>query len=91
MKALKIGETGSFYALDSNEGPNYGLVVAGVHNEGKNLLDMKGAGGREIIKEVLTKKNGALQYVALTESGASRERIAAFASYDEWKWVVDVS
>jgi methyl-accepting chemotaxis protein-2 (aspartate sensor receptor) len=49
---------------------------------------LKGADGREVIKEVLNKKNGVLQYEAMTEDGSSRDRIAAFASFDEWKWVV---
>lgn len=88
IHALQIGETGSFYALNSNEGPNYGVAVAGVGKEGKNFLGLKGADGREVVKELLAKKNGVLQYEAQTEDGSSRDRIAAFASFDEWKWVV---
>jgi len=91
INALKVGDTGHFYVVDSKEGKGFGEVVVDAKREGQNLLGLKGADGREIIKEILNKRSGVLQYPAIDISSSdhsSRERLVAFGEVKEWSWVV---
>jgi len=91
INALKVGTSGYFYVLDANDGKSYGDVVVDRKREGLNLLGLKGADGREIVKEILTKKNGLLQYMAKGEADgetSARERSVTFGEFKDWKWIV---
>ena len=94
IAALKVGETGTFYAISSKRGDGYGeiildAVIAGKsYKSGTSILGMKSADGQEVAKEMLSQKNGNMQYLALTEDGRTRERTIAFAEFPDWNWVV---
>ena len=94
IAALKIGETGSFYAISSKKGDEYGRLVldatiAGqVYKAGSNLVDFKSADGVTVTKDMLMKKNGSMQYLATSPSGKVRERTIAFAAFPEWDWLI---
>ncbi len=91
INALKVGETGYFYALDANQGSGFGDLVVHGKREGQNVLGEKSADGQEYVKEILNTKAGSLRYLpkgeAAGESG-SGERIAVFGHFKEWNWVI---
>ncbi|MFJ3055862.1 Cache 3/Cache 2 fusion domain-containing protein [Herbaspirillum sp. NPDC087042] len=88
IKALRIGETGNFYALNAREGKELGVLIAGAAREGKeegaSLLELKDASGDTYIKTVLQQKQGTLQYTATD----GRRKIIAFTHYPAWNWVI---
>lgn len=86
--ALKIGDTGSFYAIDASDGKGQGDVVVDQKREGQNLLGLKSADGRDVIKEIIAKKQGSLRYQATVEKVGGRERMTAFKHFKDWNWIV---
>jgi len=89
IKTLKIGDSGYFYALDASDGKQLGDLVVHPTREGANILMDKSADSREYIKEILSKKNGEIQYASLDDTTASgRARIAAFSHFKDWNWVI---
>jgi methyl-accepting chemotaxis protein-2 (aspartate sensor receptor) len=91
IKAIKVGQTGYFYVLNAAPGQNYGTLLIHPSKEGTNILDSKDADGHEFVKEMLDKKNGAIRYPwADAEAGdkAPRERIANYAYFKDWKWLI---
>ena len=88
IKALKIGQTGNFYALNAREGKDLGVMIAGAPREGKeegaSLLELKDAAGESYIRTVLQQKEGALHYT--TTDG--RKKILVFTHYAPWNWVI---
>lgn len=83
IKALKLGETGQFYALVAREGKDLGKLVIHRRNEGQNILGAKDDGGREFVKEILARKQGSLRYHLDDE-----EWIASFDYIKSWDMVV---
>jgi methyl-accepting chemotaxis protein len=61
IRAIKIGETGYVYAFDG-EGKEAGTMIIHPSLEGKNMLDVKSAEGKEIFKEMIAKKDGIIEY-----------------------------
>ncbi|EOA05198.1 methyl-accepting chemotaxis transmembrane protein [Herbaspirillum frisingense GSF30] len=88
IKALKIGQTGNFYALNGREGKDLGVMIAGAPREGKeegaSLLELKDAAGESYIRTVLQQKEGALHYTAID----GRKKIVVFTHYSPWNWVI---
>jgi methyl-accepting chemotaxis protein-2 (aspartate sensor receptor) len=91
IKALKIGNTGYFFVLNSSPGKGYGNAVVHPTSQDKNLLDSKDANGREFIREILEQKSGSISYPwQNVEAGETHTR-SKFVSYIEfapWKWIV---
>ncbi|MET3139610.1 methyl-accepting chemotaxis protein [Undibacterium sp. GrIS 1.2] len=91
IRAMKIGDTGYFYALDAREGKNLGTLIIHPSKEGQIILDSKDSSGREFIKEILERKEGVIRYPWVnTERGESetREKIVAFMPIKNWNWIV---
>ena len=89
IRPAKVGLTGYLYVLDATEGSQYGTLVIHPEKEGQNLLGAKDASGREFIKEILTAKNGTIEYPWQSQSDpAPRDKIAVFDHYPEWNWIV---
>ena len=91
VASTKIAETGYFYVIDANDGKNYGDLVVHPKLEGQNALALKTADGREYIKEILSKKNGIIEYPssgALDQTAAGRDRLSTFGHFKDWNWVV---
>ena len=94
VSALTVGDTGSFYAVSNRKGKEYGTIqmhatIAGKkYDPGHNVLDLKSADGREVVREMLTKKNGVMQYDVISGDGSIRERTIAFAEFSDWDFVI---
>ncbi|KQV80692.1 chemotaxis protein [Massilia sp. Root351] len=89
IKAIKVGQTGYFYVLNSTPGKNYGTLVVHPAKEGANILESKDAGGREFIKEILEKKQGIIRYPWLNPGESSaREKVVAYTAFPDWNWVI---
>ncbi len=89
VKAMKLGESGFFYALSAKPGIDYGKLLIHPSAEGQNLLESKDANGREFIKEILEQKNGSFHYLEIAKDNtAPRERIASFSYNKNWNMVV---
>ena len=87
LLSLKVGKTGGYYVLDAAAGPDYGKLVIAAKREGQNVLADKATDGREFIKEILNKKEGAIHYRSPADAG-SPERLATFIYLQDKKWVV---
>ena len=94
VAALKVGDTGSFYAISNKRGKEYGVLqlhatIAGKkYDPGYSIVNLKSADGHEVVKEMLSKANGIMQYDAISENGGTRERMIAFADFPEWGFVI---
>ncbi|WP_353156781.1 methyl-accepting chemotaxis protein [Herminiimonas fonticola] len=87
LLSLKVGKTGGYYVLDAAAGPDYGKLIIAAKREGQNVLADKATDGREFIKEILNKKEGAIHYRSPADAG-SPERLATFIYLQDKKWVV---
>ena len=91
IKDIKVGDSGYFYVLNAAPGKSYGDLLVHPTNEGGNVLANKDANGREFVKEMLEKKNGAITYPWLNgEKGETRarDRMVGYAFFKEWNWVI---
>jgi methyl-accepting chemotaxis protein-2 (aspartate sensor receptor) len=89
IRSIKVGDTGYFYVLNAAPGKNQGELLVHPKREGDNILDSRGADGREFIKEILAKKTGTITYDWQNPGeSASREKIVAFDSFKDWNWVI---
>ncbi|MGX4640337.1 methyl-accepting chemotaxis protein [Massilia sp. SYSU DXS3249] len=89
IRAIKVGETGYFYVLNSAPGKQYGELIVHPKREGDNILDSRAADGRPFIKEILEKQTGSIAYDWQNpDERAAREKIVAFAPIKGWNWVV---
>ena len=86
IRSVKLGESGYFYVLNAAQSKDLGKLLVAPADEGKNVLAQKDADGREFIKDILEHKEGSMRY-ALQE-GAGAEKIAAFALYKNWNWLI---
>jgi len=91
IRAMTIGSTGYFYALNARQDQHLGDLLIHPSIEGKNVLASKDKDGREIIKEILQRGQGVIRYPWVNaERGetVAREKIAAFFPMKSWQWVV---
>ena len=91
IRAMKIGQTGYFYAIDASAGKKYGTLMLHPSKEGQNILESKDPNGREFIKEILDSKQGLIRYPWLnSERGetSAREKFVAFYPIKNWNWVI---
>lgn len=91
IRAIKVGETGYFYALDARPGKTYGDLVVHPAKEGSNILAAKDANGHEFIKEMLDRKSGLIRYpwinAELNET-VPREKVVAYSYLPAFEWIV---
>ncbi len=91
IKKLTVGTSGYYYILDAKPGKNLGTLVVHPVSEGKNLLDVQDADGQLFIRTMLEQKNGTLYYNwmnAGSNETAPRRKLAAYAHYPDWDWVI---
>jgi methyl-accepting chemotaxis protein-2 (aspartate sensor receptor) len=89
IRALKIGETGYFFALDAGPGKDYGRLAVAPEREGDNLLALTDPQGRAFIKEMLDAKQGTIRYPWQDKSQAvPAEKVVAFAYAPSLKWLI---
>ncbi|MFC4487161.1 methyl-accepting chemotaxis protein [Tepidiphilus baoligensis] len=81
---MKIGQTGYVYVMDKN-----GYMRIHPSLEGKNVREMRDATGYDFVGEMLEKKNGVVRYQWIDPGkDKSREKVAAYAYFPEWEWLV---
>ncbi len=91
IRAMKIGETGYYFAIDAREGKTRGDLMIHPSKEGQNLLEAKDKDGHEFIKEIVQKKQGVIHYPWLNaELGETsvRTKVVAFYPLKNWSWVI---
>lgn len=90
LNALKIGETGYFYAIDAKPGNNLGVALVHPSREGENLLGAKDASGKEYVREMLDKQNGVMEYASVSEGDNSQaqDRVVAYNYFPQWQWLI---
>jgi len=91
IRSLTVGKTGYLFILDAQKGDSYGQLVVDPFKEGQNVIDSRDASGREFIREMLEKKEGAIEFPWLNVEAKEtrpRDKSVAYVSYDEWSWVV---
>ncbi|AMO93912.1 methyl-accepting chemotaxis (MCP) signaling domain protein [Collimonas fungivorans] len=86
IRSVRLGESGYFYVLNAAQGKDLGKLLVAPADEGKNVLALKDADGREFIKDILEHKEGSMRYAS--QEGAGAEKIAAFALYKNWNWLI---
>jgi methyl-accepting chemotaxis protein-2 (aspartate sensor receptor) len=88
LKALKLGDTGYFYVLDSTPGVNFGKFVMHPSKEGQSALEEKDAGGRSYIKDMLEQKIDILQLPLIENGKEAREVLTVITRFNDWHWVI---
>ncbi|WP_305847109.1 Cache 3/Cache 2 fusion domain-containing protein [Zoogloea sp. LCSB751] len=91
IKAIRFGDSGYAYVLDSTPGKTQGALVVHPAKEGQSVLDSKDAGGRQFIREMLERKHGVIRYPWLNaelNETSPREKVVAFDSFPEWNWLI---
>ncbi len=89
LKAIRIGETGYVFVLNSRSGtPEYGQFVAHPSLEGKSGLDVKDENGRFFIKEMLEKKSGVIHYLWKESAASASNSVLQFAPFDPFAWII---
>ena len=88
IRSLKVGQTGYYFVLQAEEGPNRGDLLVHPALEGKNIIDSKDSDGNFFIREMLNRKQGDIHYPWMNPGEtAARDKIAVFGYYAPWNWV----
>jgi methyl-accepting chemotaxis protein-2 (aspartate sensor receptor) len=88
IRSVKLGDTGYFYVLNANQGKDLGKLLIAPVDEDKNILALKDADGREFIREILERKEGSTRYTLQEGAVKGSEKVAAFALYKNWNWLI---
>ena len=85
--SIAVGSTGYPFAIDA--GVDRGRVVLHPAIEGKSLVGVRDAHGKDFINEMLDRREGTIRYWWQNPGEAApREKISAFVTYPEWNWVI---
>jgi len=87
IRSARLRQTGYFYVLDARPGAGLGTALVHPQAEGTNLLASKEAAGHEVVREMLEKKQGVLQYQRPSAAGAE-EVIAVYSYFPGWNWMI---
>lgn len=91
LEAIKVGETGYFFALEST-GEKKGELTLHPSLKGKNLLEAKDAHGQPFIKTMLDQGQGRLLYGWKNPGEAeAREKFVVFATSKTWGQTIAAS
>jgi methyl-accepting chemotaxis protein len=90
IAAAKLRDTGYFYVIDAHPGESFGTALTHPSAEGTNLLGFKDVTGREVVREMLAQKEGALRYTApaLNAKSAPIEKIAVYGYVPRLNWLI---
>ena len=89
MRALKVGESGYYFVLRAEDGPQRGELVVHPAQEGSNISASKDSDGRFFIREMLDRKQGTIRYPWINPGeDSAREKLAVFDYYAPWNWVI---
>jgi methyl-accepting chemotaxis protein-2 (aspartate sensor receptor) len=87
---VKLRETGFFYIVDAHPGETFGNVLMHPSAAGTNLLGFKSTSGREVIREMLDKRQGSTRYTApaLDAKHPAVDTIATFGYAPKFEWLI---
>jgi methyl-accepting chemotaxis protein len=90
IRTIRLRQTGFFYIVDARPGATFGTAIIHPTAQGTNLLGVKDTAGREVVREMLDKKQGTLRYVraAGQSSSGADEKIANYSSFPAWNWLI---
>ena len=89
--SVKIGQTGYPFAFDAS-GDSRGTLSLHPTSQGKSLLGAKDSRGNAFIDDMLAKQNGSGVYWWKNPGeNEEREKIAVYALYPDWNWIVATS
>ncbi|MDH1379618.1 Cache 3/Cache 2 fusion domain-containing protein [Comamonas aquatica] len=88
IRSLQVGQSGYYFVLRAEDGPQRGQLVVHPAQEGKNISDSQDSDGRFFIRDMLDRKQGSITY-PWTNPGETqaREKLAVFGHYAPWNWV----
>ncbi|WP_260674597.1 methyl-accepting chemotaxis protein [Comamonas aquatica] len=88
IRSLQVGQSGYYFVLRAEDGPQRGQLVVHPAQEGKNISDSQDSDGHFFIRDMLDRKQGSITY-PWTNPGESqaREKLAVFGHYAPWNWV----
>ncbi len=92
IRDLRIGDSGYVFVVEA--GSDAGRLAVHPAQEGQNIIAARDAGGREFIREIVERRNGEITYPWINEAlgeTAARDKLAAYASFEPWNWVVATS
>ncbi|MFK8066932.1 MAG: methyl-accepting chemotaxis protein [Gammaproteobacteria bacterium] len=84
--AIKFGETGYAYIIDYKKGE----FVQHPSSNGQETFDVTDANGEYVYKHIVNKRSGIVHF-NLLEGSEITERLSAFETFEDWKWVVGIS
>ena len=92
IRALKVGQTGYYFVLNAEDGPQRGQLVVHPAMEGKNISESRDGNGRFFIRDMLDRKQGSIAY-PWTNPGEEqpRDKLVVFSHYAPWNWVIATS
>ena len=89
IRALQVGQSGYYFVLRAEDGPRRGELAVHQAQEGKNISESKDSSGHYFIREMLERKQGVIHYPWMNPGEAQeRDKLAVFAHYAPWDWVV---
>lgn len=91
IRNSRIYKSGYFYAFDSSDRAERGVMQIHPSLEGTNVLNYRDTNGREIVREMLQKNEGTIRYAWINrETGETspREKLVVFRHLKEWDWIV---
>jgi methyl-accepting chemotaxis protein-2 (aspartate sensor receptor) len=90
VRSVKLRHNGFVYVLDARPGPAFGTAVIHPSREGANLIGDKDVSGREIVREMLERKQATLRYVrrGVGTQGSVDEVIAVSSFFPRWQWLI---
>jgi diguanylate cyclase (GGDEF)-like protein/PAS domain S-box-containing protein len=90
--AMEVGRTGYVFVVDSGPGPTRGELVIHPRYPGKSAFAVVPASAQAFVDEVLRAPDGRVgTYAFADEAGAPlQNKIAAFAEFPEWHWIIGV-
>lgn len=89
IRDIRIAKTGYVFVFDSK-----GNAEIHPAKEGKNLIDTKDSNGRYVIREIVEKKHGVLEYPWINKElgeTSPRNKISTLDYYEPWDWVIGTS
>jgi methyl-accepting chemotaxis protein-2 (aspartate sensor receptor) len=89
IRSIKLRDTGYFYVVDARPGPSLGTAVIHPVSEGASLLAFKDASGREIVREMLDKRDGTVRYLAPAGAPGTQDlKMAVYSLFPDWNWLM---
>ncbi|HEY9101368.1 methyl-accepting chemotaxis protein [Chitinimonas sp.] len=82
---VRIGHTGSVFAMAEEEGDALGRLMVAKQDLGKTIKELADPAMQEVARELMRNKSGNYHYQASRDGGMA-ERFVVYAYNPNWKW-----